>query len=116
MNIKKFSLTIASVNGSGTQTANNCLAKALFRHGAYVGAKYLFPSNIAGLPTWFSIRTHENGFVSREEKSDIFIARNKDTLKEDFLKTKKNGFFFYDAEWDLTKIENTNALQLMPIP
>ena len=93
-----FSIQVATVNGSGSQSANQILVKALFRMGAPVGAKNLFPSNIAGLPTWFTIRVNENGFTARTKLSEIFMAMNPQTLNEDLKSVKSDGFFFYNSE------------------
>ena len=89
MNINNFVISVATVNGSGSQSANSILLKSLFRMGIPVGGKNVFPSNIAGLPTWFWIRADEKGFVARREHADIFVAMNPTTLKED-LKPVKN--------------------------
>jgi 2-oxoglutarate ferredoxin oxidoreductase subunit alpha len=95
--INDFSVTVATVNGSGSQSANNILMRSIFRYGVPVAGKNLFPSNIAGLPTWFSIRVNEQGFVSRQSHSDIVIAMNKDTLLDDFNKLKPGGLFIYNS-------------------
>ena len=94
-----FSLAIATVNGSGSQSANNILAKTLFRMGYAVGAKNLFPSNIAGLSTWFNIRVDENGFCGRKLTHEIFVAKNSATLETDLQSIETNGFLFYDADF-----------------
>ena len=71
LRINDFSMTIATVNGSGSQSANNILMRSIFRMGVPVSGKNLFPSNIAGLPTWFSIRASDKGYVGRQKKADI---------------------------------------------
>lgn len=95
--INDFSMTIATVNGSGSQSANNILLRTLFRMGVPVSGKNLFPSNIAGLPTWFSIRANDQGFVARQKQSDIFVAMNKETLLQDQKSVKPGGFFIYNS-------------------
>ena len=67
--INDFSIEVATVNGSGSQTANNVLLRALFQMGIPVSGKNLFPSNIAGLPTWFQIRANARGYVARKQPS-----------------------------------------------
>lgn len=98
MNINNFVITVATVNGSGSQSANNILLKTLFRMGIPVGGKNVFPSNIAGLPTWFWIRADEKGFIARREHADIFIAMNPTTLKDDLKTVKNGGFFIYNSD------------------
>lgn len=98
MNINNFVITVATVNGSGSQSANNILLKALFRMGIPVGGKNVFPSNIAGLPTWFWIRADEKGFIARREHADIFIAMNPQTLREDLHTVKNGGYFIYNSD------------------
>lgn len=93
-----FSISVATVNGSGSQSSNLILAKTMFRMGLKVGAKNLFPSNIAGLPTWFSIRVHPEGFVGRRLAHDIVICKNSDTFLEDVRSVATSGYFFYDAD------------------
>lgn len=93
-----FSISVATINGSGSQSANLIIAKTLFRMGLKVGAKNLFPSNIAGLPTWFSIRVNNDGFVGRRLAHDIVICKNADTFTEDVRSVATSGYFFYDTD------------------
>jgi len=95
--LNDFSLTIGTVNGSGSQSANNILMRSIFRMGIPVEGKNVFPSNIAGLPTWFSIRVNEQGFTSRKKLSDIFVAMNPETFEADLLKIKPGGLFLYNT-------------------
>ncbi len=96
--INDFVLEIATVNGSGSQSANNILLKTLFRMGVPVGGKNLFPSNIAGLPTWFTIRASAAGYTARREDVDIVVAMNPQTLLEDVRKVKPGGVFIYNSD------------------
>jgi len=96
--INDFVLEIATVNGSGSQSANNILLKSLFRMGIPVGGKNLFPSNIAGLPTWFTIRANKDGYTARREDVDIVVAMNPQTLLEDVTKVKPGGVFIYNSD------------------
>jgi 2-oxoglutarate/2-oxoacid ferredoxin oxidoreductase subunit alpha len=84
--INDFSIEVATVNGSGSQTANNVLLRALFQMGIPVSGKNLFPSNIAGLPTWFQIRANARGYVARKHAIDLMICMNPETGKDDVLK------------------------------
>jgi 2-oxoglutarate ferredoxin oxidoreductase subunit alpha len=83
--VNDFSIQIATVNGSGSQSANLVLLKSIFRMGIPVSGKNLFPSNIAGLPTWYTIRASKDGYVARKKEIDILIAMNAETMKEDML-------------------------------
>jgi 2-oxoglutarate ferredoxin oxidoreductase subunit alpha len=108
-----FVINVATVNGSGSQSANNMLVKALFRMGIPVGGKNLFPSNIAGLPTWFSIRANPHGFTSRRFPFDIVVALNEATLKEDVASVRPGGFFLYNSEFrDVVVREDIHSLAI----
>jgi 2-oxoglutarate/2-oxoacid ferredoxin oxidoreductase subunit alpha len=78
-----FSIHVATVNGSGSQTANTTLIRAILQMGVPVSGKNLFPSNIAGLPTWFTIRVSERGYVARTRRNDVLVAMNPETSVED---------------------------------
>src|SRR5262249_32905679 len=80
--VNDFSLQVATVNGSGSQTANIVLLRALFQMGIPVSAKNLFPSNIAGLPTWYTIRANKRGFIGRKKEIDVLVAMNPETAIE----------------------------------
>ena len=73
-------LNVATVNGSGSQSSNNIIMKSLFRMGIPTGGKNLFPSNIQGLPTWFTIRVNKDGYTARREVTDITVAMNAETI------------------------------------
>lgn len=96
--VNNFVINVATVNGSGSQTANTVLLKSLFRMGVPVGGKNVFPSNISGLPTWFWIRAHEKGFTGATQKADIVIALNPQTAEADQAFLRPGGFFFYPPE------------------
>ena len=78
-----FSIHVATVNGSGSQTANTTLMRAIFQMGVPVSGKNLFPSNIAGLPTWFTIRVSERGYLARTRQNDVLVAMNPETSVAD---------------------------------
>lgn len=96
--VNDFTIKIATVNGSGSQTANQVLMKCFFKMNIPVGSKNYFPSNIQGMPTWFSIRVNENGFIGAKEKTDIFINYNAKTLASDIKELSHNGIIFYDQD------------------
>src|SRR5579863_10175656 len=81
--VNDFSIQVATVNGSGSQSANSVLLRSIFAMGVPVSGKNLFPSNIAGLPTWYTIRANKYGYLARGKDVDILIAMNAETAKED---------------------------------
>lgn len=81
--LNRFSIQVATVNGSGSQTANNTLLRALFQMGLPVSGKNLFPSNIQGLPTWFTIRVDEDGYVARRRDVHVVVCMNPATVEDD---------------------------------
>jgi 2-oxoglutarate ferredoxin oxidoreductase subunit alpha len=93
--VNDFSITVGTVNGSGSQTSNLTLLRALFKMGIPVSGKNLFPSNIQGLPTWYTIRVNKDGFLARREEHEIVVAMNPTTFAEDLEKVIPGGAFFY---------------------
>ena len=93
--INNFNLTVSTVNGSGSATANNTLLRALFRMGIPVSGKNIFPSNIQGQPTWFTIRINQDGYLARQEKDDIVIAMNPITIRKEIECVCPGGVLFY---------------------
>lgn len=81
--VNDFSLQVATANGSGSQTANTVLMRSIFRMGVPVSGKNLFPSNIQGLPTWFTIRASREGYIARKRELDILVLMNPETAEED---------------------------------
>lgn len=113
--INDWTLTVATVNGSGSQSANNILVRSLFRMGLSVAGKNLFPSNIQGLPTWFSIRVSPDGYVGRQEKANIFVGMNLASINEDQKKLTENGQFLYNSDFE-SKFEKNDRVNLLGIP
>ncbi len=93
--INNFNLTVSTVNGSGSATANNTFLRALFRMGIPVSGKNIFPSNIQGQPTWFTIRINQDGYLARQEKDDIVIAMNPVTIRKEIECVCSGGILFY---------------------
>lgn len=93
--VNDFSMVVATVNGSGSQTSNMALIRALFRMGVPVSGKNLFPSNIQGLPTWFTIRSSAEGYVARRDTVEILVAMNHATFLEDLDDLVEGGVCFY---------------------
>jgi 2-oxoglutarate ferredoxin oxidoreductase subunit alpha len=114
MIVNDFSITIATVNGSGSQTANTVLLRALFKMGIPVSGKNLFPSNIQGLPTWYTIRVSKDGFTARRDESEIVITLNPASFTRDLESVQPGGAFFYA---DNIKLPITRAdISLYPMP
>ena len=88
--INDLTIQAATVNGSGSQTANLVLTRAIFHMGIPVAPKNVFPSNIEGLPTWYQLRVTPEGHMARTDKVDILIAFNPATWHQD-LKTVRAG-------------------------
>src|SRR5665213_3080648 len=99
--VNDFSIQIATVNGSGSQSANSVLLRSIFRMGVPVSGKNLFPSNIAGLPTWYTIRASKDGYVARKKEIDILIAMNPETAQEDMLSLPKGTAAIYEESANL---------------
>ncbi len=93
--VNDFSITVGTVNGSGSQTSNLTLLRALFKMGIPVSGKNMFPSNIQGLPTWYTIRVNADGFIARRDEHEIVVAMNKDSFVQDLAKVVPGGAFFY---------------------
>ncbi len=89
--VNDFSIQVATVNGSGSQSANMVLMRSIFQMGVPVSGKNLFPSNIAGLPTWFTIRASKNGYVARKAEIDFMVAMNPQTAREDAMTVQPGG-------------------------
>lgn len=100
--VNDFSFTVATQNGSGSQTSNNVLVKTLFDMGIPVNGKNLFPSNIKGLPTWYTIRVSRHGYTARRQHTEIVVAYNPDTAAEDISRLPANGVCILPAEWKWT--------------
>lgn len=111
--INEFSILISTVNGSGSATANNALMKAIYKMGIPISARNIFPSNIQGLPTWYSLRISEKGYLGRVDEFDILINFNKTVLQDDLSKLKKGGLILCDQP--LTK-EINNEFQVIDLP
>jgi 2-oxoglutarate/2-oxoacid ferredoxin oxidoreductase subunit alpha len=112
--VNDFSIQIATVNGSGSQSANLVLLKSIFRMGIPVSGKNLFPSNIAGLPTWYTIRASKDGYVARKKEIDLLIAMNPETSKEDMLSLPPGGAAIYEESANLQQFRDDVACYPVP--
>jgi 2-oxoglutarate ferredoxin oxidoreductase subunit alpha len=112
--VNDFSIQVATVNGSGSQTANTVLMRAIFQMGVPVSGKNLFPSNIAGLPTWFTIRASKHGWVGRKKEIDFLVAMNPETAREDVQNLEAGAAVVYDEPLKLDSVRND--LHFYPVP
>ncbi|HEY4691318.1 MAG TPA: 2-oxoacid:acceptor oxidoreductase subunit alpha [Anaerolineae bacterium] len=113
--VNDFSITVATVNGSGSQTANSTLIHAIHKMGVPVSGKNLFPSNIQGLPTWFTIRVSKDGYLARRERAEILVAMNKATIAEDIQKLESGGMCLYPIDDPLPLKRDDVTFYPMPV-
>ncbi len=109
-----FSIQVATVNGSGSQTANMVLLRSIFQMGVPVSGKNLFPSNIAGLPTWFTIRANKDGYIGRKKEIDFLVAMNPETAREDVLSLEPGSAVLYDAPLKLDALRDDLVFYAAP--
>ncbi len=114
--VNDFVIRFANVNGSGSASANNLFAKAVFRLGVPVSPKNIFPSNIQGLPTWYEVRVNEAGHLGRRGGYDFVVAVNGQTLKKDYDDLAPGGYFLYDDTRSLSDDFAREDITLIPIP
>src|ERR1700736_4228109 len=112
--VNDFSIQIATVNGSGSQTANMVLLRSIFQMGVPVSGKNMFPSNIAGLPTWYTIRASKDGYIGRKKEVDFLVAMNAETAKEDVLTLEPGAAVVYDEPLKLNALRSD--LVFYPVP
>lgn len=113
--INDFSISVATVNGSGSQTANNTLLRAIHKTGVPVSGKNIFPSNIQGLPTWFTIRVSSHGYIARSEQSEILVAMNKASILEDIQNLTPGGICLYPDDVRLPLTRDDVTFYPMPV-
>jgi 2-oxoglutarate/2-oxoacid ferredoxin oxidoreductase subunit alpha len=112
--VNDFSIQVATVNGSGSQTANLVLLRSLFQMGIPVSGKNMFPSNIAGLPTWYTIRASKDGYMARKKEIDFLVAMNPETAREDVLSLEPGAAVLYDEPLKLNALRTD--LTFYPVP
>src|SRR5712672_1284466 len=112
--VNDFSIQVATVNGSGSQTANMVLLRSLLLMGIPASGKNMFPSNIAGLPTWYTIRASKRHYVARKKEVDFLIAMNPETAKEDVLTLDPGAAVVYDEPLKLKELRDD--LTFYPVP
>lgn len=112
--VNDFTIQVATVNGSGSQTANLVLIRSIFQMGIPVSGKNMFPSNIAGLPTWYTIRANAKGYIARKKEIDILVAMNPETAREDVLTLQPGAAVVYDEPLKLDALRTD--LKFYPVP
>jgi len=112
--VNDFSIQVATVNGSGSQTANLVLLRSIFQMGVPVSGKNMFPSNIAGLPTWYTVRANKHGYIARRKEVNFLVAMNPETAKEDVLALDPGTAVLYDDPLHLNTLRSD--LVFYPVP
>lgn len=114
--VNDFVVRFANVNGTGSASANNMFAKAVFRMGIPIAPKNIFPSNIQGLPTWFEIRINEKGYLGRRAGLDLLVSVNPQSMVQDIASVKPGGYFVYDNTRKLHKEFLRDDIHFIGIP
>ncbi|MCL4796772.1 MAG: 2-oxoacid:acceptor oxidoreductase subunit alpha [Bryobacteraceae bacterium] len=112
--VNDFSIQVATANGSGSQTSNNVLMRSIFQMGVPVSGKNLFPSNIAGLPTWFTIRASRHGYIGRKKEIDFLVAMNPESAREDVESLAPGAAVVFDEPLKLDQVRSD--LHFYPVP
>ena len=114
--VNDFAIKIATVNGTGSASANTLLMKSIFRSGIPVMGKNYFPSNIQGLPTWYEIRVTKDGYVARSGRVDIMVAMNAETYAKDVKEVAPGGFLIYDSTWPRPALLKREDITVLGVP
>ena len=114
--VNDFAFTIATVNGTGSASANTLLMQTIFRMGIPVSGKNLFPSNIQGLPTWYEIRVSGAGYTARPSGIDLMVAMNPSTYSRDVAAVRPGGYLLYDSSWPLDRSLQREDLTFLGVP
>ena len=114
--VNDFALKIATVNGTGSASANGLLMQAIFHMGVPVSGKNIFPSNIQGLPTWYEIRVNGDGHVARTGRFQVLVAMNSQTYKKDVAELQAGGYLVYDSSWPLDPTLARAEVNFLGIP
>jgi len=112
--VNDMSIQVATVNGSGSQSSNTVLLRSIFQMGVPVSGKNMFPSNIAGLPTWYTIRANKHGYIGRKKEIDFLVAMNPETAKEDVMSLAAGAAVLYDEPLNLSSLRNDLIFYSVP--
>lgn len=115
-NVNDVVVKIATVNGTGSASANGLLMKSVFRMGIPVVGKNFFPSNIQGLPTWYEVRITGDGYQCRADRVDIMVAMNAQTYKQDMAEVRSGGWLIYDSTWPRSQLLDREDINVLGIP
>ncbi len=114
--INDFAVKIATVNGTGSASANGLLMKSVFRMGVPVVGKNYFPSNIQGLPTWYEVRVTADGHRARSDRIDVMVAMNAQTYARDLAEVAPGGWLIYDSTWPRSRLLNREDITVIGVP
>jgi 2-oxoglutarate/2-oxoacid ferredoxin oxidoreductase subunit alpha len=114
--VNDFAIKIATVNGTGSASANTLLMKSIFRSGVPVMGKNYFPSNIQGLPTWYEIRVTRDSYVARSGKIDVMVAMNAETYARDVREVTSGGYLIYDSTWPRPNLLARDDITVLGVP
>lgn len=114
--MQDFVIRFASVNGTGSASANGIVARSLFRCGLSIGPKNMFPSNIQGMPTWYDIRVSDKEFKSRKEHADLLVSANRNSLEEDLKGVRENAYVIYDSTGGFQAPPTKHKVNLLALP
>jgi 2-oxoglutarate ferredoxin oxidoreductase subunit alpha len=114
--INDFAIKIATVNGTGSASANTLLMKSIFRSGIPVMGKNYFPSNIQGLPTWYEIRVTKDGYVARSGRVDLMVAMNAETYARDVKEVTPGGYLLFDSTWPRPALLKRDDITVLGVP
>jgi 2-oxoglutarate ferredoxin oxidoreductase subunit alpha len=114
--VNDFTVKIATVNGTGSASANTLLMKSIFRSGIPVMGKNYFPSNIQGLPTWYEIRITKDGYVARSGRVDLMVAMNAETYARDVKEVAPGGYLVYDSTWPRPALLKREDITVIGVP
>ena len=112
--VNNMSIQVATVNGSGSQSSNTVLLRSIFQMGVPVSGKNMFPSNIAGLPTWYTIRANKDGYIARKKEIDFLIAMNAETAQEDVMSLASGAVVLYDEPLALHSLRSDLTFYAVP--
>src|SRR3984957_15998423 len=112
--VNDMSIQVATVNGSGSQSSNTVLLRTIFQMGVPISGKNLFPSNIAGLPTWYTIRANKDGYIGRKKEIDFLVAMNAETAQDDVMSLAAGASVLYDEPLGLDKLRNDLIFYAVP--
>ncbi len=112
--VNDMSVQVATVNGSGSQSSNTVLLRSIFQMGIPVSGKNLFPSNIAGLPTWYTIRANKDGYIARKKEIDFLVAMNPETAADDVKTLDPGAVVVYDEPLNLSALRNDLIFYSVP--